>query len=361
VIAEVKFIFDNLTVNGETITWALPFQCPDLASWDRMKRYAAYRTASAPASRRAGALALALAVVASLAMRFGLISSDIFVLSLVAAAAVALIALVLALFGLRRIWIHGGPGVPAALTGAFLALLALAPPGLMVGLLITNAGLGDLSTDRFDPPALKRQAVAGEEPFLDWFETALNEYIKPAVTRLAGRDGHAAQSGQPDPDIVPRRYRISTAQLHAAGAKALEALDWRVVDELPPDLLDAQTHLQAEGTSSVLGLKYDMVLRIRPDPVGALLDVRSRSHAPLPDLNDEADRIRLVLAEIDRVLLETYGDLARLSVEETALEEEELTGDTAEEPRETIPLPGFKPYIEGEDAPVADDLTDLEG
>jgi len=326
-----------------------------------MKRYAAYRTASAPASRTAGALALALALVASLAMRFGLISSDIFVLSLIVAATVALFALVLALFGLQRIWTHGGPGVPAALTGAFLALLALAPPGLMAGLLITNAGLGDLSTDRFDPPELKREVVAGEEPFLAWFETALNEHLGPVVTKLAGSGVQAAGGGQTDPDIVPRRYRISTAQLHAAGAKALEALDWRVVDELPPDLLDAQTRLQAEGTSSVLGLKYDMALRIRPDPVGALLDVRSRSRAPLPDLNDEADRIRLVLAEIDRVLLETYGDLARLSVEETGLEEEELTVDTAEEPRETIPLPGFKPYIEGEDAPVADDLSDLEG
>ncbi|MHA7774040.1 DUF1499 domain-containing protein [Roseibium sp. M-1] len=325
-----------------------------------MKRYAAYRTASAPASRKTGALALALAVVASLAMRFGLVGSDIFLLSLTAAALIAFLSLVLSLFGLHRIWTYGGPGVPAALTGAFLAVLALVPPGLIVSVLVTNGGSGDLSTNRLDPPELKLETVAGEEPFLTWLNTAVSEHVQPAVTVLAGNKANTAGVGLLDPDIVPRRYRISTAQLHAAGAKALESLNWKVVDELPPDLLDAQTHLQAEGISRILGLKHDIVLRIRPDPVGALLDVRSRSRAPLPDLSDDADRIRIVLAEIDRVLLETYGDLARLSVEET-LEEDELTVETPQEPRETIPLPGFKPYVEDEDAPVADDLTDLEG
>jgi uncharacterized protein (DUF1499 family) len=326
-----------------------------------MKRYAAYRTGSAPASRTTGALALALAIVALLAMRFGLIGSDIFVLSLIAAAVIALLSLLLCLYGLNRIWTHGGSGVPAALTGAFLALLALVPSGLMAGLLVMNAGPGDLSTDRLDPPELEREVVAGEAPFLAWLNTVVSEHLKPAVTAFAVSGEIAGTSGRTDPDIVPRRYRISTAQLHAAGAKALEALDWQVVDELPPDLLDAQTHLQAESTSRVLGLKYDMVLRVRPDPVGALLDVRSRSRLPLPDLNDDADRIRLVLAEIDRVLLETYGDLARLSVEETELEEGEEAAEIEEGPRVTIPLPGFKPYVEDEDAPVADDLTDLEG
>ena len=62
------------------------------------------------------------------------------------------------------------------------------------------------------------------------------------------------------------------------------------------------------------------------------------------------------------MLLETYGDLARLSVDETELEED-LPAEPVEDLRETIPLPSFKPYFEDEDAPVAEglDAVDLEG
>nr|MEC9421499.1 DUF1499 domain-containing protein [Pseudomonadota bacterium] len=68
-----------------------------------MKRYAVYKTASAPASRTTGSVALALAAIAFLAKRFGLIDADVFVLSLIAAATIALAAILLALFGFHRI------------------------------------------------------------------------------------------------------------------------------------------------------------------------------------------------------------------------------------------------------------------
>ncbi|ERP88421.1 MULTISPECIES: DUF1499 domain-containing protein [Stappiaceae] len=332
-----------------------------------MKRYAVYKTASAPASRTTGSVALALAAIAFLAKRFGLIDADVFVLSLIAAATIALAAILLALFGFHRIWTYGGPGVPAALTGLFLGLLALATPVLVVGMLVMHAGASDLATNRTDPPELETNVASSEQPFLDWLNTALVEDVWPAVAAYTGAaPGMTAMANSAEdrlyPDIVPRRYRISTAQLHAASVKALEGLNWQVVDELPPDLLDAPTYLQAEGTSQILGLKHDIVLRVRPDSVGALLDVRSRSRTPLKDLTDNADRIRLVFSEIDRVLLETYGDLARLSVDETELEED-LPAEPVEDLRETIPLPSFKPYFEDEDAPVAEglDAVDLEG
>ncbi|GAB4531226.1 MAG: hypothetical protein Tsb0019_33010 [Roseibium sp.] len=329
-----------------------------------MKRYAVYRTASAPASRRLGAVGVALAVAAFLAMRFGLIKADVFVLSLVGAAVVAIAALALALFAFNRVWMNGGPGVSAALTGMLLSLVALAGPVLVIGMLVLRPGTQDLSTDPRDPPVLSIAPATAGQPFLDWFDDKLQNNVWPSVPQLAGREPETAAEGVASrfPDIVSRRYRISTAQLHAAGARALDNLSWTVVDELPPDLLDEATRLQAEGTSRLLGLKHDVALRIRPDPVGALLDVRSRARTPLTELSGNADHIRSVLAEIDRVLLETYGDLSRLTVDEASLEEE-LQAEPVEEPRETIPLPGFKPYFEEDDSPVPDalGLTDLEG
>lgn len=329
-----------------------------------MKRYAVYRTAAAPASRSIGALALALAVTAFLAKRFGLSSADVFVLSLITAAVIALMAVAMAVTALQRIWTYGGRGIPSALCGLIFGGLALVPPALVLTMLVIRPEAEDLSTDLGDPPDLQLRTMAGEQPFLNWLQDAAADRVWPVVSRFYGPP-LSADAGQEQlyPDIVSRRYRISPAQLHAAGEKAFEELGWRVVDELPPDLLDAPTRLQAEGTTQILGLKHDVVMRIRPDPLGALLDVRARSRTPLKDLSGNPDHIRTVFTEIDRVLLETYGDLARLSVEEANLGEEELQPQPLQEPRDTIPQPGFKPYIEGEDEPVADDLgvNDLEG
>ncbi|MEM9629945.1 MAG: DUF1499 domain-containing protein [Pseudomonadota bacterium] len=328
-----------------------------------MKRYAAYRSASAPASRTVGSVALALAVIAFLAKRFGVIDADVFVMSLVGAAAIAFVAVVLAVVGLHRIWSYGGTGLPAALSGMFLGAAALIAPALVLGMLTLHSGSHDLSTDRQDPPAVIVQSLEAEQPVLAWMNRVLEVHLWPNLRQFSAKDQSRITDRAPEnPDIVSRRYRIAPAQLHAAGAKALEELGWTVVDELPPDLLDAPTRLQAEGVTRVLGLKHDVALRIRPDAVGALLDVRSRSRTPLKDLSDNADYIRVVFAEIDQVLLETYGDLARLSVEEGALEEEDLPLEPVEDPRDTIPMPGFKPYFEEEGTVVDDlDLTDLEG
>jgi len=329
-----------------------------------MKRYAAHRTATAPASRTLGSFALALAVVAFVAKRIELVDADVFVLSLMAAAAIALLAIVLAVLALHRVWSLGGPGVPAALTGGFLALLAIAVPALVVGMLVLRPGTHDLSTDRVEPPEIAFLSEGGDSPFLNWFDDTLVGQVWPTVTKLSGNAEIVHEVAETRyPDIVPRRYRISTAQLHAAGLKALDGLSLTLVDELPPDLLDAATRLQAVGSSRLLGLEHDVALRIRPDPVGALLDVRARSRSPLKDFAGNADHIRGVFAEIDRVLLETYGDLTRLAVDESDVEEGGLEPEPVEEPRDTIPLPGFKPYFEEEEAPAPDgaELTDLEG
>jgi len=335
-----------------------------MARQETMKRYAVYRTAAAPASRKLASIGLALAVTAFLAKRFGLVDADVFVLSLMTAAVVAFLALAMAFYAFNRIWTRGGPGVPAALTGAVFALLALAPSALVIGLLVLYPGTHDLSTDRARPPEINSVVTTDNQPFLAWFDEALEKHVWPVMTRTDGGQISAGQEQvQRYPDIVSRRYRITTAQLHAAGMKAMEELSWTVVDELPPDLLDAATRVQAEGTSQVLGLKTDIALRIQPDPVGALLDVRARSRTPLRDLSGNADHIRGVFAEIDRVLLETYGDLTRLAVDDSELGDVEVEPAPVEGPRETIPLPGFKPYFEEEDAPVPDglEMTDLEG
>lgn len=332
------------------------------AGRDEMKRYAVYKSASAPASRVAGSVALAIVVIAFVAKRIAVIDADVFVLSLFFAGILAFLAVLAALLAFHRIWSRGGPGVPSALGGLVLGGLALGPPVLVAGMLIAAPADRDLSTNRLDPPGLVAVSETAEQPFLTWATAWLAKDVwpfVPDVSEVLPHGGLAEAGGTAD--IVPRRYRIAPGQLHVACAKALDNLNWAVVDELPPDLLDAATRLQAQGATALLGLKFDIALRVRPDRLGALLDVRAHSATPLRELSGNADRIRTVFDEIDKVLLETYGDLARLSVEEE--DSERLEPDPVEPPVEVIPLPGFKPYFEEDEElpPGGPEVSDLAG
>ncbi|MEP3048732.1 MAG: DUF1499 domain-containing protein [Roseibium sp.] len=306
---------------------------------------------------------MTLALLSLAGKRFGLIDADILVLSFGVAALLALASLLLSLTAMQRIWSLGGPGLGTALGGMTFSLLALVPPAVILGVVVVSPDLQDVSTDLRNPPDLTVTEVVEDQPVVSWLNTTLEQKIWPSLVNLPKSVSSQAEiQSTLYPDIVSRRYRIPPGQLHAASLKAVDTLGWRIVDELPADLLDAPTYLQVEGKTPVLGLKQDVAVRVRPDPVGALLDVRSRSRTPLRDFTGNADRIRNVLDEIDRVLLETYGDLARLSVEEEDLDGE-LPVDPVETDRELIPVPGFKPYFEGDGgfSTEAFELDELEG
>jgi hypothetical protein len=328
-----------------------------------MKRYPVHNSRAAPASRSLGAVAFALALLAVLAKRFGLVTPDIFVLSLAAAAVLAIAAILCALTAFVRIWSFGGAGVSTSIFGIFLGGLALSAPAAVLGMLVVKPELTDVSTDPVEPPVLIELAPGDDQAVLVWAASILrNTGLVHTEATTDQEQSAAEQQLALYPDIVPRRYRISPGELHAAAKKAVQTVQWQITDELPPDLLDAPTALWAEETTRILGLKHDVAFRIRPDPFGALLDVRARSQSPLRELSSNADVIRQVLSAVDKVLLETYGDLERLAVEEADLEED-VPLETLEPEREMIPLPGFKPYFEDENGETTGtfELDDLEG
>ncbi len=63
-------------------------------------------------------------------------------------------------------------------------------------------------------------------------------------------------------------------------------------------------------------LKDDVVVRIQPDRVGSLLDVRSASRFGSHDFGTNARRIRGFLESLDQVLLRNYGTTARVDAPE---------------------------------------------
>jgi len=328
-----------------------------------MKRYATYRSGLAPVARFFGGLSFAVVLLAVGLHRLGIIAPWVMSVSLVVAAALGLLAIALAVASLIRLWARGGYGYWNAQVAVVLGMGGLAPVCAIVWIWMVAPPLIDVATNPSDPPLVTRDEAS---TFRQANDAGLIERL--IATRLPSgavpsADGQAADAASLQQslyeDIVPRRYRMSPARLHLAVRQAADQRGWTLKDELPPDLPDTETRAQFLARSPILGIGADISVRIRPDAVGALLDIRSVSHTPIPDYTGNADRIRALFSAIDVVLTDTYGSLDQLAVLEDEFEEEDSTpidSAPAQDTAPAIPLPGFKPYFEGGDAPSADEL-----
>lgn len=299
-----------------------------------VKRFRTGRSAIARLSRAAGTLALPVLIVSLISHKLGAIDPLSMAAGLAAGGVLGLSAIAGAFYAYGSVWWSGKKGAGNATIGLFLGALAIAPAGAVAYGVMKFPEINDVSTDGIDPPALVGRDGANKSQ------------IKFDLQRQAY------------PDIRSRRFRMEPAELHNAAAKVAEDSGWRVVSELPPEMLDAPTRLQMEAATAVLGFTDDVTVRIRPDRFGAILDIRSASRLGVHDLGANARRIRTFFVDLDAVLQESYGDLAKLTVDEEdilnspeLLEDElfdlPLIEDDKPEGPEAIPVPRFKPYVLG--------------
>lgn len=240
---------------------------------------------SAWRSRQLGAVSIPTMVVAVLAHRMDLITANTLVVAMAVGSAVALLAILLAGYAIVDLWREGGKGFSNAFMGMIYAAIALIPLSLAVIGSQQHPPINDISTDMVTPPALTVGATASE--------------------RFSPEHQDMQKAGYPD--IVPRRFRIAPHELHQASLLAVQRLGWELVTSQPPDLADEPSYLLAEVTTPVLAFKDDLAVRIQPDRVGALMDVRSASRVGSQDLGANARHIRDFFEQLDSVLLETYG------------------------------------------------------
>ncbi|MTH96514.1 DUF1499 domain-containing protein [Roseibium sp. RKSG952] len=322
-----------------------------------MKRLPTYRPETAHYAYRLGALAVAVFLITVAGYRFRFIDETILVLAAGGAGLLALSAVLLSGVSLWRLWRRGGEGSLAAFWGGLAGILVLAPfVWLGAGLRIAPS-LPDISTDLVTPPEIRTSSLPGAmlpEPV--WTAPIEADPVS-RIQRLSLKDAPDTKEAQAEfyPDIVPRRYRVPPARLHAAALVMAAENAWPVAYELPPDLLDEATALQLLVRDPVIGMEQTLALRIRQDPVGTLLDIRSVSPFALPGLSSNAERVRDVFDELDRVLLDTYGDLARIVVQEEEaglIGADEINDDASGGSVPVTPVPQFKPFFEiGEGGP----------
>ena len=170
-----------------------------------------------------------------------------------------------------------------ALMGALLAFVAWYVPNSYRPA-ENIPGIHDIATDRFDPPEfVDVLALRADAP--NTTEYGRSEGMTPEELRRLTDEAY--------PDLVPLTLGVPPAEAFARAAAAVRTLGWEVVSESPAD-----GRIEATDTTFWFRFKDDVVIRIRPDAAGSIVDARSVSRVGGGDAGTNARRLREFFAEL---------------------------------------------------------------
>lgn len=226
---------------------------------------------------RLGSVALALLAIGPLLIHLGLASPflgfRVFGLGLL----LGLITLVVSGIGLWRTR-SGRPGRSQALAGFGLGVLVLAIVAFSAREGAGVPPINDITTDLGEPPAFVAIAELEANHGRDMSYPG-EEFAEQQRTAYA--------------DLEPMRFDAAPAEVLSAVRAAAIVLGWEIVGE------DAEAgRLEAIQMTRIFRFVDDVVVRVRPDGSGSIVDVRSKSRDGRGDLGANAARIRTLLAEL---------------------------------------------------------------
>jgi uncharacterized protein (DUF1499 family) len=164
-----------------------------------------------------------------------------------------------------------GRGFAWTAVGSGLAAVAILVLALRPG--ADLPAINDITTDLEDPPL---------------FSAADRDMSYPA-------ERFAPQQRAAYPDLEPIRVSSTPDRALVLARKTAEFLGWEIISVDP-----AAGLLEAREVSRIFKFVDDVVVRVRPAAVGAVIDVRSRSRDGRGDLGVNARRIRAFAAAIPR-------------------------------------------------------------
>jgi uncharacterized protein (DUF1499 family) len=168
------------------------------------------------------------------------------------------------------------PWLPVA--ALCIALVAVAPPLILLGQAKAVPPIHDITTDTADPPAF----------------VALLEVRNQSPNGAAyGGSAVAAQQQKAYADLKPL---VIAAPPREAMQRALDAardMGWEV---RASDT--ASGRIEATATTRWFGFKDDVIVRIRPEGAGSRVDARSVSRVGASDVGANAKRIREFLSRL---------------------------------------------------------------
>jgi hypothetical protein len=235
-------------------------------------------------ARRLAIFAIPVALLAVIIERAGLLEIIPVLATFGAALALALLAILVAIIALIRIWFDGREGTRNAVVAIFVSLLLLAYPAYLGIKAYQLPMIYDITTDPYDPPRF--EAVAR----LRTREANPVAYNGLATYQLQ----HAAY-----PDVDALIVATTPQAAFDAALSVVTKRKWRVVDARAPQAGRRDGLIEAIALSPVMGFRDDVVVRIRAVPNAARIDVRSASRYGWHDFGTNAARVVSLMEDID--------------------------------------------------------------
>jgi uncharacterized protein (DUF1499 family) len=203
----------------------------------------------------------------------------------------SIIAVVLALGAFVVIWRDGLAGFGMAITAFAIGVGILVYPAYLGSKAYWLPAISDITTDPIDPPRFE------------------------AIARLRGRDANpilyaglraAELQKAAYPNIVPLILPVPPEAAFEATMSVMTRRKLRPVDARPPQAGRRDGRIEVVFRTPVMGFRDDVVIRVRPDPDGSRIDLRSTSRYGRHDFGTNAARVVSLSEDIE----DAVGNLA---------------------------------------------------
>lgn len=237
-------------------------------------------------ARRVGALALPLAYIPLLLHRTRVITSENFIAVEAVAMALAVLATVMALVALGRLWFTGDQGWWKASLALLFGVLCLLPAAYFGYLAWRQLPTPDVSTDYADPLPLVSE-------------------VEPPSPSLADR----ARIEAAFPNARSRNYPIAAPDMFDTVAGLVDDRDWDVRSSRKPTTQLDSGQINAIVTT-ILGFRQEVAIRVTGSADGATVAMRSASLSAVPDFGENGQRIEAFLLDLDNQVTQMLRDAA---------------------------------------------------
>jgi hypothetical protein len=250
-----------------------------------LRRYIAEQPTSRLAvwARRTAVFSLIATILAIAIVRSGLLEFKPALATFGGALVLSIIALLLAFAAFVVIWRDGLMGIGYSLTAIGIALALLAYPSYLALASYRLPWIYDITTDPIDPPRF--EALARVRP----------RDANPVI--YAGLSA-AEQQRNAYPEIESLEQEATPLASYDATLAIVTKRKWNIVARRPPER-GREGRIEAVARTAIMGLREDVVIRVRADGQGSRIDVRSSSRYGTFDFGSNAARVRILIDDID--------------------------------------------------------------
>ncbi|WP_132653203.1 MULTISPECIES: DUF1499 domain-containing protein [unclassified Rhizobium] len=286
-------------------------------------------------SRHFGAFALVLSVAVLIAHRFGGLATPYLILVLLVSVGCAVLATLLAAIGLRSLWMTGAEGGLNALAALIYAAFPLGVGAFAAERYFTLPAIYDVTTDTASAPDWlaqpqadqiwlprdpvitpgdrERQLAAYPELTGRRYDGALDRVLE-AVKKVAKQNGITITKSKGDtaPGRELEDKPVPTQPENGGVADSPDVIPVPIPRPYEDDvakLIRGANGVTLQGTTRtfILGLRFDIIIRLREEAETTFVDVRVASRYGQHDLGFSAEVAEQYLGALDSELLGIAG------------------------------------------------------